>query len=71
MLKPRFHTVLNAQRRSPIFLSMVSYTDLSTERPNPEHDQDRAQRRSDVDASNVSVESSTLLSTIVCKMVSM
>ena len=45
MLKPRFHTVLNAQRRSPNFLSTVSYSDLSTERPNPEYAQDHAQRR--------------------------
>ena len=45
MLNPRFHTVLNAQRRSPNFLSTVSYSDLSTERPNPEYAQDRAQRR--------------------------
>ena len=45
MLKPRFRTVLNAQRRSPNFLSTVSYSDLSTERPNPEYAQDHAQRR--------------------------
>ena len=40
MLKPRFHTVLNAQRRSPNFLSTVSYSDLSMERSNPEYAQD-------------------------------
>ena len=45
MLKPRFHTVINAQRRSPNFLSTVSYSDLSMERPNPEYAQDHAQRR--------------------------
>ena len=45
MLKPRFHTVFNAQRRSPNFLSTVSCSDLSTERPNPEYAQDHAQRR--------------------------
>ena len=45
LLKPRFYTVLNAQRRSPNFLSTVSCSDLSTERPNPEYAQDHAQRR--------------------------
>ena len=50
MLKPRFHTVLNAQRRSPNFLSTVSYSDLSTERPNPEYAQDHAQRRTQAGA---------------------
>ena len=37
----RAHT----QRKSPNFLSSVSYSDLSTKRPNPEYAQDRAQRR--------------------------
>ena len=41
-LSHRAHT----QRRSPNFLlSTVSYSDLSTKRPNPESAQERAQRR--------------------------
>ena len=35
----------DTQRRSPNFLSTVSYSDLSTKRPNPEYAQERAQRR--------------------------
>ena len=36
----RAHT----QRRSPNFLSTIPYLDLSTEHPNSEHAQERAQR---------------------------